>query len=397
MGQPVIVEAVRTPVGRFQGALSTVRPDDLAAIPISELLKRTGIEGAQVDEVFMGCANQAGEDNRNIARMALLLAGLPQSVPGITVNRLCASGLSAVNQAARMIRCGDATVCIAGGVESMSRAPISIPRGPSHPKAGNITGWDTSLGWRYPNPKLEAMFPLEAMGITAENLVAEHNISREDQDAFALDSHQKAVHAQENGYFDAELVPVVVKTRKSETVVDKDESPRPDTTLEKLAKLRAAFQAGGTVTAGNSSTLNDGSAALMIVDEEFAKAQGLTIRARIRACASAGVNPRVMGIGPVPASQKVLEKAGLTVSDIDAWELNEAFAAQSLAVIRSLGLDPARVNLNGGAIALGHPLGCSGAKILTTLLNVLERTSGRYGIATLCVGVGQGVATLIER
>ena len=272
-------------------------------------MKRTGVEGNLVDEVFLGCANQAGEDNRNVARMALLLAGLPQSVPGITVNRLCASGLSAVNQAARMIRCDDAAICIAGGVESMSRAPISIPRGPSHPKAGNITGWDTSLGWRYPNPKLEALFPLEAMGNTAENLVAEHAISRADQDQFALSSHQKAVHAQQSGFFEDEIVPVVVKTRKSETVVTQDESPRPDTTLEKLGKLRAAFQTNGTVTAGNSSTLNDGAAALMIMDEDVAKARGLTIRARIRASASAGVNPRVMGIGPVPATQKVLKKS----------------------------------------------------------------------------------------
>jgi len=397
MGQPVIVEAVRTPVGRFQGALSSVRPDDLASLVIADLIRRTGVAGEQIDEVFLGCANQAGEDNRNIARMASLLAGLPQSVPGITVNRLCASGLSAVNQAARMIRCGEATICIAGGVESMSRAPISIPRGPSHPKAGNITGWDTSLGWRYPNPKMEALFPLEAMGNTAENLVDEHEISREDQDQFALRSHQKAVHAQNQGWFDNEIVPVTVKGRKSETIVDKDESPRPDTTIEKLAKLRAAFKSGGTVTAGNSSTLNDGAAALMIVDEDTANALGLTIRARIRASASAGVNPRVMGIGPVPATRKVLERAQLTPEDIDAWELNEAFAAQSLAVIRTLGVDPKRVNQHGGAIALGHPLGCSGAKILTTLVNVMERTNSRYGIATLCVGVGQGVATLIER
>jgi len=397
MGQPVIVEAVRTPVGRFQGSLSSVRPDDLAALVLREVMTRTGLSGDAIDEVFLGCANQAGEDNRNIARMSLLLAGLPQSVPGLTVNRLCASGLSAVNQAARMIRCGDADFCLAGGVESMSRAPISMPRGPHHPKAGNFTAWDTSLGWRYPNPKMAEIFPLDAMGITAENLADQFDVSRESQDAFALLSHQKAIHAQAEGWFDREIVPVVVKGRKSETVVDVDESPRPGTSLERLAKLTPAFKAGGSVTAGNSSTLNDGAAALLIADEDQAKALGLPIRARIVACASAGVDPAVMGIGPVPASQKVLKRAGLEVSDIDVWELNEAFAAQSLAVIQGLGLDPKRVNLNGGAIALGHPLGCSGAKILTTLIGVLERTGGRYGIATLCVGVGQGVAILIER
>jgi len=397
MKHPVIVDAIRTPAGRFQGGLSTVRADDLGALVIESVVRRAAVNPSSIDEVFMGCANQAGEDNRNVARMSALLAGLPQSVPGVTVNRLCASGLEAVNQAARMIRCGDARVCVAGGVEVMSRAPLSVPRGIHHPKAGNFTAWDTSLGWRYPNPKMEELFPLESMGMTAENLVDEHGLSREDQDLFAFESHQKALKAQENHWFDGEIQPVTVKGRKSDTVVDRDESPRKDTSLERLARLKPVFKTGGSVTAGNASPLSDGAAALILAEESFAQAEGLNIRARILGCASAGVNPRIMGIGPVPATQKLLDQVGLSVSDIDAWELNEAFAAQSLAVIRTLGIDPARVNQHGGAIALGHPLGCSGAKILTTLLSVLERTGGRLGIATLCVGVGQGVATLVER
>ena len=397
MGVPVIVDAVRTPVGRFQGGLSTVRPDDLAAHVLRALADRTGLNPADVAEVFLGCANQAGEDNRNVARMALLLAGYPQSVPGITVNRLCASGLSAVNQAARMIRCGDATVTVAGGVESMSRAPLSVPRGPTHPKAGNLTAWDTSLGWRYPNPALAALFPLEGMGETAENLVERYGISREDQDHFAFHSHRKAIEAQDAGWLAPEITPVTVKQRRSETVVDADEGPRRDTTLDKLAKLRAVFRDGGSVTAGNSSPLNDGAAAVLIADEAEAHARGWTPRARILGMASAGVDPRVMGIGPVPASRLALERAGLSIDDIDVWELNEAFASQSLAVIRELGLDEENVNLHGGAIALGHPLGCSGARILTTLLGVMERIDAKRDVATLCVGVGQGVATVIER
>ena len=397
MKHPVIVDAIRTPAGRFQGGLSTVRADDLGALVIESVVRRAAVNPSSIDEVFMGCANQAGEDNRNVARMSALLAGLPQSVPGVTVNRLCASGLEAVNQAARMIRCGDARVCVAGGVEVMSRAPLSVPRGIHHPKAGNFTAWDTSLGWRYPNPKMEELFPLESMGMTAENLVDEHGLSREDQDLFAFESHQKALKAQENHWFDGEIQPVTVKGRKSDTVVDKDESPRKDTSLERLARLKPVFKTGGSVTAGNASPLSDGAAALILAEESFAQAEGLNIRARILGCASAGVNPRIMGIGPVPATQKLLDQVGLSVSDIDAWELNEAFAAQSLAVIRTLGIDPARVNQHGGAIALGHPLGCSGAKILTTLLSVLERTGGRLGVVTLCVGVGQGVATLVER
>jgi acetyl-CoA acetyltransferase family protein len=397
MRQAVLLAAKRTPIGRFQGALAAVRPDDLAATAIREVVAAAGIEAAAVDEVFLGCANQAGEDNRNVARMAALLAGLPYEVPGVTVNRLCASGLEAVNQAARMIAVGDADVAIAGGVESMSRAPFSLPRGPQHPKAGNVTAWDTSLGWRYPNPALAALFPLEAMGCTAENILDRLPISREDQDAFALASHEKALVAAANGWFDDELVPVSYATRKSTVTVERDEGPRADSSLEKLARLRPAFREGGSVTAGNSSTLNDGAAALVVADEAWAAAAGLPVRARIRAMASAGVDPTVMGLGPVPASRKALSRAGLQVDDIEVWELNEAFAAQSLGVIRTLGLDPARVNLHGGAIALGHPLGCSGARILTTLLGAMERTGATLGAATLCVGVGQGVTTIVER
>jgi len=397
MSSAVIIDAVRTPIGRFQGGLSGVRPDDLAAQVIHEVVSRAGVEGQDIGEVFFGCANQAGEDNRNIARMALLLAGLPQEVPGVTVNRLCASGLEAVNQAARMIQVGDGVLTVAGGVESMSRAPYSVPRGPQMPKAGNLTAWDTSLGWRYPNPRMEALFALEAMGCTAENIVERMGIGREAQDDYALRSHQLAIQAQDNGWFDGEITPVTVKSRRSETVVSADEGPRRDTTREKLSGLRAAFRAGGTVTAGNSSTLNDGAAALVVADEDWARARGYTVRARIRAMGSAGVDPEVMGLGPVPATLKALERAGMQVGDIDLWELNEAFAAQALGVMERLEVPQDKVNIHGGAIALGHPLGCSGARILTTLLAAMERTDASTGCATLCVGVGQGVATIIER
>ena len=330
----VIVDALRTPIGRFQGGLSGVRADDLGSYAIQGVVERAGVEPGAIDEVFFGCANQAGEDNRNVARMALLLAGLPQSVPGVTLNRLCASGLEAVNQAARMVLVGDAKLCVAGGVESMSRAPYSVPRGPQMPKAGNFTAWDTSLGWRYPNPRMEALFELEAMGCTAENIVEDMGISREDQDAFALRSHEKALSAQDEGWFADELVSVTVKQRKSETVVDADEGPRRGSSLEALARLRPAFRKDGSVTAGNSSTLNDGAAALVIADEDYARTHGLRIRARILAQASAGVDPTRMGLGPVPATRKALSRAGLGVGDIDTRELNEAFAAQSLGVIR---------------------------------------------------------------
>lgn len=397
MPHAVIVDALRTPIGRFQGALAEVRPDDLAALVVRAILDRAGVDPGQVDEVVLGCANQAGEDNRNVARMALLLAGLPHHVPGVTVNRLCASGLEAVNQAARAIRTGDMRICVAGGVESMSRAPYSMPRGPQLPKAGNATIWDTSLGWRYPNEKMQALFPLEAMGETAENIVDQLGITRDDQDAFALRSHRCAVAAQRAGVLAGEILPVAIPGRRGDTVVDRDEGPREDTDLASLARLRPAFRKGGTVTAGNASTLNDGAAAMVLADEDLARQQGLPIRARIVAMASAGVDPRVMGLGPVPATRKALDRAGWSLDEVEVWEINEAFAAQSLGVIRQLGIDPARVNLHGGAIALGHPLGCSGARILTTLLGAMERTGATRGAATLCVGVGQGVTTLIER
>lgn len=398
MQQAVIVDAVRTPIGRFQGGLAGVRADDLGALAIAKVVERTGLDPALVDDVFFGCANQAGEDNRNVARMSLLLAGLPQSVPGVTVNRLCASGLEAVNQAARAVQCGDGGLYIAGGVENMSRAPYVFPRGPVAPKAGNITGYDTSLGWRFPNPRMEAMFALEAMGCTAENLVDDLGISRADQDAFSLESHNKAIAAQDAGWFQQELFAVEIPQRRGDpVVVSADEGPRRGTSLEKLGKLRAAFRKGGSVTAGNSSTLNDGSCAVVIASADKARELGLKARFRIVAKAAAGVDPTRMGIGPVPATRKALALAGWRLDDVDAIELNEAFAAQSLAVMRTLGMDPAKVNQHGGAISLGHPLGCSGARILTTLMGVLDRTGGDRGLATLCVGVGQGVATLIER
>ena len=398
MSDAVIVEACRTPIGRFQGALAGVRPDDLAASAMAAAVARAGIDPAEIDEVFFGCANQAGEDNRNVARMALLIAGFPVTVPGVTVNRLCASGLEAVNQAARMVRTRDARIAVAGGVESMSRAPLSVPRGPTHPKAGNVTAWDTTLGWRYPNPRLQERFPLEAMGQTAENIVDQMQISRADQDAFALASHDKAVAAADAGWFADEIVAVKAPGPKRTTVtVAADEAPRRGASLEALAALEPAFREGGTVTAGNASPLNDGAAALVIADEALARDRGLKVRARIRAMASAGVDPTTMGLGPVPAVKRALERAELSVGDIDVWELNEAFAAQALGVIRALSLPEDRVNLHGGAIALGHPLGCSGARILTTLLGAMERTDARWGCATLCVGVGQGVATIVER
>lgn len=397
MRDVVICTPRRTAIGRFMGGLSTVRPDDLLARTIEEVVRQSGLDPSLVDDVFMGCANQAGEDNRNVARMAAVLAGLPHSVPGVTVNRLCASGLEAVNQAFRAARCGDGDVFLAGGVETMSRAPYSMPRGPNLPKAGNATIWDTCLGWRYPNPAMEAMFPLEAMGCTAENIVDRMGISRADQDAFALQSHQKAVAAQADGSFDAEIIPITApKGRRDTVVIDRDEGPRAETSLEKLATLRAAFRSGGSVTAGNSSTLNDGASAMIIASADRARSLDLKPVARIVACAAAGVDPTVMGLGPVPATQKALSLAGWSLAEIDLIELNEAFSAQSLGVIRELGLDESKVNVNGGAIALGHPLGCSGARILTTLIHAMHARGARRGLATLCVGVGQGVSTLVE-
>jgi len=404
MTEAVIIDAIRTPIGALGGALAAVRPDDLAALVIKTIIERNQLDPALVEEVYLGCANQSGEDNRNVARMALLLAGLPVSVAGVTINRLCASGLNAVNQAARAIRVGEGDVFIAGGVESMSRAPYSLPKAESGFPFGNLTAFDTALGWRYPNPKMQERYGTESMGETAENIAAERpHITRTKQDEFALRSHQRAIAAIDSGKFAGEIVPVLFPQRKGESkVVDTDERPRRDTSLESLARLKPAFRKeGGTVTAGNSSGLNDGAAALLVMSEEKAKELGLKPLARILACAAAGVAPRTMGMGPVPATQKALQRASLQVKDIGLAELNEAFAIQSLAVIEQLGLDPEIVNVNGGAIALGHPLGCSGARILTTLLHEMQRrgeseTHPYYGLATLCVGVGQGEATLVE-
>ena len=399
MSNPVIIDAIRTPIGALGGALAAVRPDDLAALVIRTIIERNHLDPALVEEVYLGCANQAGEDNRNVARMALLLAGLPVSVAGVTINRLCASGLNAVNQAARAIRAGEGDVFIAGGVESMSRAPYSLPKAESGFPFGNLTAYDTALGWRYPNPRMQELYGTESMGETAENIAAERpHITRQMQDAFALRSHQRAIAAIDSGKFAGEIVPVLIQSRKGDPkVVDTDERPRRDTSLESLAKLKASFRAGGTVTAGNSSGLNDGAAALLVMSEEKEQALGLKPLARILASAVAGVPPRTMGLGPVPAVKKALARAGLKIEDIGLVELNEAFAIQSLAVIEELGLDPEIVNVNGGAIALGHPLGCSGARILTTLLHEMRRRGNvKYGLATLCVGVGQGEASLVE-
>ncbi len=399
MKTPVIVDAIRTPIGALGGALAAVRPDDLAAHVIRTMIERNALDPALVEEVYFGCANQAGEDNRNVARMAALLAGLPVTVGGVTVNRLCASGLTAVNFAARAIRSGEGEIFIAGGVESMSRAPYSLPKAESGYPFGNLTAWDTALGWRYPNPKMKEMYGTEQMGETAENIAAERpHITRQMQDEFALRSHQRAIAAIDSGKFAEEIVPVLIPQKKGEVkVVDTDERPRRDTTLESLARLKPAFREGGTVTAGNSSGLNDGAAALLVMSEDKAHDLGLKPLARIVASAAAGVPPRTMGLGPVPATQKALARAGLRLQDIGLVELNEAFAVQALAVIEDLGLDPEIVNVNGGAIALGHPLGCSGARILTTLLHEMRRRGNvRYGLATLCVGVGQGEATIVE-
>jgi acetyl-CoA C-acetyltransferase len=388
MSRAVILAGVRTPVGRYGGGLADVRPDDLAAIVIAEAVRRAGVEPAEVEDVYFGCANQAGEDNRNVARMAVLLAGLPESVAGVTVNRLCASGLSAVVAACHAVAAGDGDLFIAGGVESMSRAPLVLPK-PEHAfPRGNQTAWDTTLGWRFPNPRLEEKFPLESMGETGENVAERWQVTREEQDAFALRSQQRWAAAAEAGRFDDELVSV--------NGLERDEHPRPDTNADKLAVLKPAFRAnGGTVTAGNSSGVNDGAAALVIASEERARELGQPL-GRFVGSAVAGVDPRVMGIGPVPAVRKLLARAGISVEDVDLVELNEAFASQSLAVIRELGLDSDKVNVNGGAIALGHPLGMSGARLVVSLLHELHRRGGRYGLATLCVGVGQGQAALFE-
>jgi 3-oxoadipyl-CoA thiolase len=399
MTDVVIVDAIRTPVGALGGALASVRPDDMAALVIRETVQRNKLDPSLVEEVFFGCANQAGEDNRNVARMAALLAGLPVEVAGVTVNRLCASGLNAVNQAARAIKAGEGDVYIAGGVESMSRAPYSIPKGEAGYSFGNLTAWDTALGWRYPNPKMKELHGTDSMGETAENIYEMmREITREEQDTFAVRSHERAVAAIDSGRLKEEIVAVPVLQHKGDPIlVDTDERPRRDTSLEKLSKLKPAFRKGGTVTAGNSSGLNDGAAALLIMSEEKAKELGYKPLVRYVASAAAGVAPKIMGMGPVYATRKALSRANLTIEDIGLIELNEAFAVQSLAVIRELGLDPEIVNVNGGAIAIGHPLGCSGARLMTTLVHEMRlRGNVKYGLATLCVGVGQGEATVVE-
>ncbi|WP_017939034.1 3-oxoadipyl-CoA thiolase [Zestomonas thermotolerans] len=394
-----ICDAVRTPIGRFGGALAAVRADDLAAIPIKALVERNPqVDWNQLDEVFYGCANQAGEDNRNVARMALLLAGLPHTVPGVTLNRLCASGLDAVGTAARAIACGEMDLAIAGGVESMSRAPFVMGKAESA-YSRNMKIEDTTIGWRFINPLMKAQYGVDSMPETADNVADEYRISRADQDAFALRSQQRAAAAQAAGYFAEEIVPVVIKGKKGETIVDRDEHPRPNTTLETLAKLKPVNGEGKTVTAGNASGVNDGAVAMILASAEAVQKYGLKPRAKVLGMASAGVAPRVMGVGPVPAVRKLLERLSLSVADFDVIELNEAFAAQGLAVTRQLGIadDDARVNPNGGAIALGHPLGASGARLVLTAVHHLEKTGGKRGLATMCVGVGQGLALAIER
>jgi 3-oxoadipyl-CoA thiolase len=387
--EAVILSAVRTPVGRYGGALAGERPDDLAALVVREAVARAGVPAGEIEDVYFGAANQAGEDNRNVARMAALLAGLPQEVAGLTVNRLCASGLSAVVSACHAVRAGDGELFVAGGAESMTRAPLVTGK-PEHAFArGNQTSWDTTLGWRFPNPRMEAMFPLESMGETGENVAERFGVSREDQDAFALESQRRHAAAVEAGRFDDELVPVGDVTR--------DEHPRPDTSLEKLAALRSAFRRDGTVTAGNSSGINDGAAALVVASAEKAAGLGAEPLGRFVASAVAGVDPRVMGIGPIPAVRKLLGRAGVGAADLDLVELNEAFASQSLQVIRELGLDPQKVNVNGGAIAIGHPIGASGARVLNTLLFEMKRRGAKKGLATLCIGGGMGVAMCVER
>ena len=393
-----IIDAVRTPIGRYGGALAGVRPDDLAALVIRAIVDRTRIDPSLIEDVILGCANQAGEDNRDVARMALLLAGLPVEVGGLTVNRLCGSGLQAINSAAHAIAVDDGDVFIGGGVESMTRAPYVMAKAEAAWDRGNRELQDTTLGWRFINPKLAAKYNLYSMGETAENVVDRWVVSRERQDAFALASQQKAVAAIERGAFDGQLVPVPVAQKKGDPIlVTRDEHPRADSSLEALARLRPAFREGGSVTAGNSSGINDGASAVLLVEAERAKALGLKPMARVVATAVAGIDPAIMGAGPIPAVRKVLARAGISVGDLDLIELNEAFASQSVVCIDELGLDPDRVNVNGGAIALGHPLGMSGGRLVTMLVHELAARGGRYGLATMCIGVGQGIATVVER
>jgi 3-oxoadipyl-CoA thiolase len=397
MEDAVILSAIRTPIGRYGGSLKDVRPDDLAALVIAEAVRRAHIEADSIEDVILGCANQSGEDNRNVARMALLLAGLPLHVAGQTVNRLCGSGLQAVNSAAQAIQTGLGDTFVAGGTESMTRAPFVLAKADSaFSRSMNLH--DTTLGWRFINPKLSALHHPYSMGETAENVAEKYGISRADQDAFALRSQQRAVAAQQSGRFAAEIVPVTIAQKKGEpTIVALDEHPRADTTLEKLAALKPVFRKDGSVTAGNSAGINDGAAALVLMAHSRARQLGLRPRARIISSAAAGVDPAYMGLGPIPATRKVLQRSGLSIKDMDLIELNEAFAAQALQCVRELEIDEEKVNVNGGAIALGHPLGCSGARLVVTLLHELERRGGRYGLATMCIGVGQGIATIIER
>ncbi len=400
MAEAFICDYVRTPIGRYAGALRDIRTDDLAAFPLRVLMSRyPDLDWSAVDDIIFGCANQAGEDNRNVARMAALLAGLPVSVPGSTINRLCGSGLDAVGSAARAIRAGDTSLMLAGGVESMSRAPFVMPKATEAFSRHNSVE-DTTIGWRFVNKLMKQQYGVDSMPETGENVAADYNISREDQDLFAYRSQQKCAAAQESGFFAREIAPITVFGRKSDTIVDRDEHPRPETTLDGLAKLKTPFRNPGTVTAGNASGVNDGAAALLIASEDAARKHGLTPRARIVGMATAAVPPRIMGIGPFPAVQKLLALTGVKLSSIDVFELNEAFASQALAVTRQLGMsdDDPRINMHGGAIAIGHPLGCSGARLAMTAVNALEKTNGgRYAIATMCIGVGQGIAALIEK
>jgi acetyl-CoA C-acetyltransferase len=400
MTEAYILDAVRTPVGKHGGMLSSIRADDLGAIPLKALLERTGIPGADLEDVYMGCANQAGEDNRNVARMSLLLAGIPLSVGGSTVNRLCGSGLDAVASAARAIMAGEGQAYIGAGVENMSRAPWVMPKAEKGFATGNVTVFDTTLGWRLVNPKMKELYGTDAMGETAENLAEQYQISRQAQDRFALHSHQKALQAQHSGAYNTQMVSVELKDRKGNVEqIGVDEGPRADTNLEALAKLKPVFRQGGSVTAGNSSSLNDGAAAVLLCSKAYADAHGLKPMAKVRSIGVAGVEPRIMGIGPVPASRKALGRAGLSLGDIGLIELNEAFAAQSIAVLQALGLDAedSRVNVNGGAIAIGHPLGCSGARILTALVHQMGHSGVKFGLATMCIGVGQGIAMVVEQ
>ena len=402
MAEAVILSAVRTPIGAHGGALAAVRPDDLAALVIQAAVDRAGLDPAQVEEVYLGCANQAGEDNRNIARMSALLSGLPVETAGVTFNRLCASSLTAINAAYRAIKVGEGDFFVAGGVESMSRSPYALPKAERSYPWGHETLWDTTLGWRFPNPQMEQSYGTDPLGVTAENIYDQVKIGRQQQDAFALESHQRAIRAIDSGIFAEEIVPVRVPQRKGDAlIIDTDERPRRDTTMEALSRLKPAFRADGTVTAGNSSGINDGAAALVIANETRALELGYQPLVRIKATAAAGVEPRTMGLGPVPATRKALERAGLEVESIGLIELNEAFAVQALAVMRELSLSHERTNVNGGAIALGHPLGCSGARLMTTLVHEMRRRAPEqarpfYGMVSLCVGVGQGETTIVE-